>query len=182
MKRTQILLVACLIFTASTANSNPLPVVTERVDLERYSGLWYEISKYPNRFQRKCDRSTADYKLVGNRVKVTNVCFDTDGKVVDTIIGQAKVVDTETNAKLKVSFLPKWLRWTGIGAGDYWIIELGNNYDYVVVSEPKRKYLWILSRTPQMNDDLYQGILERLTKNGFDIQELKKNNWPMTII
>jgi lipocalin len=72
------------------------------------------------------------------------------------VTGIARVEDHVTHAKLKVNFVPSWLRWTGIGNGDYWIIDLDKDYTYAVVSEPTRKYLWILSRTPTMSQATYK--------------------------
>jgi apolipoprotein D and lipocalin family protein len=74
-------------------------------------------------------------------------------------------VDKETHAKLKASFFWPF-------SGDYWIIDLGENYDYAVVGHPNRKYLWILSRTPQMEESLYQSILERLRNQSYDLSKL----------
>jgi apolipoprotein D and lipocalin family protein len=91
---------------------------------------------------------------------------------MDTVKGKARVVDPITNAKLKVSF--SWPFW-----GDYWIIDLGEDFDYAVVSEPRRKYLWILARSPQMDDSLYAQILSRLREKGFDTSILEKNPAPV---
>jgi apolipoprotein D and lipocalin family protein len=81
--------------------------------------------------------------------------------------GKAKVVDKNSNAKLKVTFF--WPFY-----GDYWIIKLGNDYDYAVVGTPNRKYLWILSRTPQMDDKLYSQLIEYVKSKGFDVNNLIK--------
>lgn len=138
------------------------------VDLNRYTGVWYEIAKYPNRFQRDCDRdTTATYSLMENgKVKVLNVCFNKEGKE-KRAEGSAKVVDEVTHAKLKVTFF--WPFY-----GDYWIIDLDKDYQYAVVGEPSRNYLWILSRTPQMDDTLYQSVLKNITNAGYDISKLVK--------
>jgi apolipoprotein D and lipocalin family protein len=84
-----------------------------------------------------------------------------------TVKGKARVVDSATNAKLKVSFFWPF-------AGDYWILELGRDYEYAVVGDESRKYLWILSRTAQMDDAVYNGLLERARDRGFDISKLEK--------
>ena len=139
-----------------TGQSLP-PETVSHVDLKRYMGVWYEIARYPNRFQKGCIGSRATYTLLkGGEVSVLNECYEGSfsGRL-RSAKGKAWVVDKETNAKLKVSFF--WLF-----AGDYWIIDLDDEYSYVVVGHPKRKYLWILSRTKTMENDAYEGILRRL--------------------
>jgi len=95
-----------------------------------------------------------------------NRCTTHEGKVTESI-GWAKVVDEKTNAKLKVTFFWPFF-------GDYWILELGANYEYVVVGEPSRKYLWILSRTAKMDEAVYAGIAERLAAKGYDARKLER--------
>jgi apolipoprotein D and lipocalin family protein len=132
----------------ATAKEPELTVV-DSVELDRYLGTWYEIASYPAWFQRNCTAVTASYSLRDDGlIKVVNSCRkgSLDGKLKQST-GRAKVVDGETNAKLKVSFFgPFW--------GDYWIIDLDAEYRWAVVGEPKRKYLWILSRTRSMNDEV----------------------------
>ena len=140
------------------------------MELSRYTGTWYEIARYPNSFQKDCIHSSAVYKLKADgSVSVLNSCQKKG--VMKTAEGKARVVDPITNAKLKVSFFWPF-------SGDYWIIDLGEDYDYAVVSEPRRKYLWILARDPQMDDGLYAEILQRLREKGFDIRILIKNPTP----
>ncbi len=140
------------------------------VDIVRYMGTWYEIAKFPQRFEKGLVGVKADYTLLPNgRVRVLNSGYEGDfnGELRSTE-GTARVVDTSTNAKLKVTFFWPF-------SGDYWILELGKDYEYAVVGEESRKYLWILSRTPQMDESLYEGILSRLQEKGFDISRLEKN-------
>ena len=142
----------------------------ENVDIERYMGTWYEIAKFPQRFEDGLVGITATYSMLPNgKVKVLNKGYkgDFNGKL-KTAKGKAWVVDRSTNAKLKVSFFWPF-------AGDYWIIELGKDYEYAVIGEGSRQYLWILSRTPQMDQHLYEGILERLKEKGFDISKIEMN-------
>lgn len=144
----------------------PLEVVTF-VDLTRYAGRWYEISRYPHRFQTGCVGSRATYTLRSDgRIEVLNECYESSfsGKLRNAK-GTAKVVDTESNAKLRVSFFWPF-------SGDYWIIDLGKEYEYAVVGHPDRTYLWILSRTKRMDEKLYREILERLGAKGYDTTKL----------
>lgn len=138
-----------------------------RVDLERYTGTWYEVARLPNRFQKQCvGNVTADYaQLADGRIEVINRCL-TDGGVVDEAHGVARVVEGSDNAKLEVSFVSLFgwnLFW-----GDYWILDLGKDYQYAVVGEPKRKYAWILSRTPELPVQTRRHIDRLLTQAGYD--------------
>jgi len=134
------------------------------VELEKYLGKWFEIAHLPARFQEGCSDTTATYTLSKDRsISVLNECTR-NGKVKQAK-GKAKVVDKNTGAKLKVTFF--WPFY-----GDYWIIKLGNDYEYAVVGTPNRKYLWILNRTPKMDDNLYSQITEFAKSKGFNVENL----------
>ncbi|MDH3494622.1 MAG: lipocalin family protein [Acidobacteriota bacterium] len=144
------------------------------VDLDRYEGKWYEIARYPNRFQKKCvGDTTATYTIKKKGiVEVINECRKENGKM-DRAKGKAKVIDKESNAKLKVRFAPAWLSFIPAVWGDYWIIDLDeDNYGYAVIGDPSRKYLWILSRTPKLEEETYSKIVQRIESNGFDPEKL----------
>lgn len=150
----------------SLPSGPPLQTVSQ-VDLSRYTGLWYEIARYPNSFESGCEAVTAEYALLDNgRIQVVNTCRQNrvDGPKRDTV-GTARVVDQETNAKLKVTFFPPF-------EGDYWIIELDDDYNWAVVGEPSRRLLWILSRTPTLDPTVLDGILARLPEKGYDPAKL----------
>ena len=138
--------------------------VVPSVELKRYLGKWYEIAHLPARFQEGCSETTATYTLAedGN-IAVLNECRK-NGKLKQAK-GKAKVVDKTTRAKLKVTFF--WPFY-----GDYWIIKLGKDYDYAVVGTPNRKYLWILSRTPQMDNKLFSGLTDFAKSKGFELGNL----------
>lgn len=126
------------------------------VEISRYLGLWYEIASLPQWFQRDCFRVTAEYQLrEDGDLSVLNRCNkgSLDGKISEAH-GKAWSVDP-SNSKLKVQFFWPF-------RGDYWIIELGENYEYAVVGNPTRKYLWILSRTPTMEDSVYDKLIDRI--------------------
>ncbi len=144
-----------------------------QVDLQRYVGTWFEIARFPQRFQENCDQAEANYKIGDSgQVIVENKCIDTKDGSARNVQGIADVVDNKSNAKLKVSFVPVWMRWTGIGRGDYWIIDLAPDYSYAVVSEPQKQYLWILSRTPRMKIATFESIKAKLVATGFDLSRL----------
>ena len=149
-------------------NEPPLAVVSH-VDVSRYLGKWYEIARYPHSFEENCYAVTADYKLLDDgSIRVTNRCREggLDGKLKEAV-GKAYIADSQTNAKLEVTFF--WPFY-----GDYWIIDLAEDYQYAVVSEPDRQYLWILSRTPTMDTPLYEQLTAKLKNNGYDLSLLTK--------
>lgn len=161
-----LLLISCM--SQKKQAAAPLEIVPF-VDLTHYTGVWYEISRYPHRFQEGCVGSRATYTLRNDgKIAVLNECFEGSfsGKLRNAK-GTAKVVDTKSNAKLKVTFF--WPFY-----GDYWIIDLGKDYEYAVVGHPDRTYLWILSRTKKMDDKLYQEILGRIGAKGYDVTRLIK--------
>ncbi|MBN8706979.1 MAG: lipocalin family protein [Bacteroidetes bacterium] len=168
MKSKLIVFSILLVTLMSTQiKSQPLETVPN-VDLKRYAGKWYEIASFPQFFQKGCHCTTAeytltdeDYVIVENRCKKDSV----NGKET-SIKGKAFVVENSGNAKLKVQFFWPF-------SGKYWIIDLAEDYSYAVVSHPDRDYLWILSRTPKMDDVVYKQILERLKTKGFKLDKLK---------
>jgi apolipoprotein D and lipocalin family protein len=148
---------------------SPLEVVP-RVELEKYLGKWYEIARLPAKFQEGCSETTATYTLSKDgSVSVLNECMR-NGKV-KRAKGKAKVVDKATGAKLKVTFF--WPFY-----GDYWIIKLGNDYEYAVVGTPDRKYLWILSRTSRIDETLFSQLTEFAKSAGFEVENLIRTNQP----
>ena len=146
--------------------------VVGAVDLSRYAGRWYEIARLPNRFEKNCaDSVTATYTLRSDgKVDVVNRCRKENGEYT-TATGKAKIVDKKTNAKLKVTFF--WPFY-----GDYWILDLGPNYEYAVVGAPNRDYLWILSRTPQFDQQLYQRLLTKMATRGFETERMIRTSHP----
>jgi apolipoprotein D and lipocalin family protein len=150
--------------------------VVPSVDLSRYAGKWYEIARLPNRFQNKCaGEVTADYSLLeGGQLKVVNQCVQKNGQTARAE-GIARLADERgPNSKLEVRFAPSWLAWLPMVWGDYWIIDLAPDYGYSVVGAPDRKYLWILSRAPQMDEASYQRIVNQAAAKGFDVSRLIK--------
>ena len=152
-------------FGSDTDDERPVTTVHE-VNLERYVGVWYEIAKIPNRFQKQCVRgTTAEYTLrEDGRISVVNQCFKEDGRL-DDANGVAKVVDTKSNAKLKVSFV-SFLGWRPFW-GDYWVIGLDESYEWAVIGTPDRKYGWILARTPALDENTMEEIFAIIEHNGY---------------
>lgn len=158
---------------AAQAELAPLQTVAS-VDVPRYMGTWHEIAKYPNWFQKKCASSTqATYTLQANgQVQVLNRCKTDKGEWSEAL-GAARQIGGTTSPQLKVRFAPEWLSFIPLVWGDYWIIDLDPDYQWVVVSEPQREYLWILSRTPQMPAATYQTLLAKLEKLGFNLKRIE---------
>lgn len=167
-----IALVGCSKTTTERLQLAPLEAVPQ-VNLDRYLGTWYEIASYPQRWQEGCTGTTATYTLRSDgEIDVLNKCRkgSLDGPE-DVAEGRARVVDSESNAKLEVSFF--WPFW-----GDYWIIDLGPDYEYAVVGHPSRDYLWILSRTPTLDEETHAAILSRLEDMGYSLERLGKTKQP----
>ncbi|QIA06496.1 lipocalin family protein [Draconibacterium halophilum] len=144
--------------------------VVEELNLQRYLGTWYEIARYDHRFERGLVGVTANYSMrPDGKIKVVNSGYKNtlDGEYTESV-GKAKIPDPVNEpAKLKVSFF--WFFY-----GDYYVMELDEDYQWAVIGSSSDKYLWILSRTPQMNPDVYNDLLQRIANRGYDTSELIK--------
>ena len=159
-------LAACASPPVNRQSAEPLAVVPA-VDLDRYLGRWYEIARLENGFEKNCEGVTADYsRRDDDLIRVVNTCRvgapDGKARVAD---GKARVVDPASNARLEVSFFgPFW--------GDYWILDLTEDYSRSIVGEPSGRYLWILARTPVISEDSRADALARLEAMGYDVSRL----------
>lgn len=172
MKSLFLKIMLCSVALGAIANEGELRTIPA-LDVPRYMGTWYEIAKYPNRFQKKCIKDTrAEYELRANgTLQVTNRCTLDNGEV-DVVVGAARQVGDARSPKLEVRFAPEWLSFIPMVWGDYWVVDLDPEYQLVAVSEPKREYLWVLARTPTVNPRAYEELLARLEKQGFDIRKI----------
>ncbi|MFB3777545.1 MAG: lipocalin family protein [Bryobacteraceae bacterium] len=160
--------VSPVVLLQTEAEPAPMQVVPS-VDLSRYAGKWYEIARYPNRFQRSCaGETTATYTLrPDGKITVLNECRTAEGKM-KSAKGTARVASAKgPNTKLKVTFFWPF-------SGNYWIIGLDPDYRWALVGEPGRDYLWILSREPQMTEAAYAQVLEQARQQGYDTERLIK--------
>lgn len=142
--------------------------VVKELDLERYLGTWYEIARYNHRFERGLVGVTANYSMrEDGKIKVVNSGYkDSLSGEYSEATGKAKIPDPiKEPAKLKVSFF--WIFY-----GDYYVLELEENYQWAIIGSRSDNYLWILSRSPQMDKDVYQECLDKLTKRGYDVTKL----------
>jgi apolipoprotein D and lipocalin family protein len=167
--------VYCVVFllvglARSLAQTQPLETVPS-VDLQKYVGKWYEIAAFPQRFEKGCHCTTAEYELTDKGyVRVINSCRkDSPSGKMSVAKGKAFIVEGSNNAKLKVQFFWPF-------RGNYWIIDLAQDYSYAVVGAPDRKYLWILCRTTKMDEGLYQDIVKRIAQKGFDTSKLQRTD------
>jgi len=144
--------------------------VVRELDINRYLGTWYEIARFDHRFERGLVGVTANYSMRDDgKIQVINSGYKNrlDGAFSEAI-GKAKIPDPENEpAKLKVSFFLFFY-------GDYFVLELDDDYQWVIIGSSSDKYLWILSRTPQIEKDLYTALLEKLKRRGYDISKLLK--------
>ncbi len=167
------LLVPAFATTAAARQDLPPPQTVPYVDLERYAGTWYEIAAYPQRFQEGCTATSATYTLrEDGELDVVNRCRQgaVDGPE-RSVEGRARAVDPSTNSKLEVNFFgPFW--------GDYWILDLGADYEYAVVGNPDRDALWILSRSPTMDPAVFEAIVARAEAQGYDRDRLVRTVQP----
>lgn len=184
MKTKLLAILFCLISLSATANGGSAENAAQSsggvlrtipsLDVARYMGTWFEIAKYPTWFQKKCTGgSKADYSLMRDgRVQVINRCRLAGGDLSEAI-GVARQAGPSTSARLEVRFAPSWLSFLPFVWGNYWVIDLDDDYELVAVSEPNKEYLWILSRTPRIDPVRYNALLNRLQQKGFDLEKLE---------
>jgi apolipoprotein D and lipocalin family protein len=181
MKKTRmmwivlILLLAALAILAMAQRDRPLRVVPN-VDPTRYAGQWYEIARLPNRYQKRCAGEViATYTpRPDGTITVFNRCRLENGSEI-SVTGVARVAGKDQpNSKLKVRFAPAWLSFIPQVWGDYQVIALSPNYEHAVVGDPSRTYLWILSRTPTLDEGVYRQLLEEAQAQDFDVNLLQK--------
>jgi len=154
--------------------SASVPTTVDSVDLKKYAGTWYEIGRLPMYFQRNCASDvTATYveKTDGSGIKVINQCKAQDGSAISAE-GLAKPADA-TGSKLKVTFLPSWIRWVPVGRADYWVLARDADYKTALVGTPDKDYLWLLARSPNVSQETYAKYRQIAQKQGYDLKEFK---------
>ena len=147
-----------------------------KVDLQKYSGVWYEIARLPNRFQKDCAGDvSAEYTLrADGRINVVNRCREAGKQEPKEAAGVARIADEDngSNSVLEVRFAPAILSFLDSVWGDYRIIALDDNYRYVLVGSNDRKYLWVLSRTKALDDSVYKRLLAAAAEQGFNVDQM----------
>ena len=162
------------------AQDAPSPVAAiPSLDLQRYAGLWHEIARLPNWFQRRCVADvTANYELVDGGIKVVNECRAADSSRVRAE-GEARLADRDGPAsKLRVRFAPSFLSFLPFVWGDYWVLDLTDDYSAALVGTPDRRYLWILARQPTLDTATYTRLVDTAAREGFDVARLVRSGTP----
>lgn len=162
------------VFAATYTQAAPVQAV-DHIELSKYLGTWHEVARKPLSFQNKCDHNvSASYALNKNgNIEVTNRCYRKDGKLTQAR-GEAWLQNPPANSKLKVSFLPKAIRWLPVGRGDYWVLKIDQDYQTVLVGGPSKKQMWILSRTQNPDPAIIQAYLDYAQSMGYDLGDLIK--------
>jgi lipocalin len=165
MKKVIFNILTIMIF--ASANSQKSPSVVSVVDLKKYQGMWYEIARLPNYFERKLKCASATYTLRedGKITVVNQGNYISDPQRTSSVKGVAWIPDKNVPAKLKVQFFWPF-------SGNYWIMELDKDYRYVLVGDPSLKYLWILSREKIMDETTYRMLLQKAVDNGYDVKSI----------
>ena len=145
------------IFAPTKVDNEPVAI-----NLNKYLGKWYEIARFDHSFERDMEKVTAEYKLLPDgHIKVINSGYR-DGKFKETI-GKAKT--TNTSGLLRVSFFMNFY-------SDYRVLMIDKDYNYVLVGSSSPKYLWILSRTPQLDEEVLEIIIDAAQEKGYDTDNL----------
>jgi apolipoprotein D and lipocalin family protein len=169
MKNVHLIIISISLVLISCKSANKHLDVVQVVDIQKYSGKWYEIARLPNKFEKGLECVSANYTLIENgKIEVLNQGYSThDHSKIETAKGKAYIPDKNEPAKLKVTFF--WPFY-----GDYWIIYLDENYQYALVGDPSRKYLWILARRKTMEEITFQKVLGIARTKGFDVDKMEK--------
>lgn len=174
---------ACALTLAAAAagaqDAQRPPATIPSLDVPRYMGTWHEIAKFPNVFQRNCVAETrAEYSaLAPGRVQVVNSCRTADGSRLRAV-GEARQLGAADSPRLEVRFAPAWLGWLPLVWGDYWVLDLDPAYQLAAVGSPNRAYLWVLSRSPQVDPAALQALTQRLAAQGFAVEKLERTPQP----
>ena len=158
--------------TAAQINPSAEPKAVDAIDVQKYAGRWYEVARLPMYFQRNCASDVqAKYSLNADKtIRVKNQCMNKEGEL-DVSEGVA-YPQNDGNSQLKVSFLPKGLRWVPFSKGDYWVLRIDEDYQVALVGGPSHRYLWLLSRTPDMDEAVIEDYLNTAKAQGYDLSKL----------
>lgn len=176
MITTPLLALALTLPAGQDTARSPVRTVPS-VDLARYAGIWHEVARFPNRFQARCaGETTAEYTLLRDgQIRVVNTCRRSDGAMLRAE-GRARLARAGgPTSQLKVRFAPQFLSWLSFVWGDYWILDLTDDYRAVLVGSPDRKYLWILARTPELDAPTYERMVAAAAAQGFDVARLVRS-------
>ncbi|WP_426285762.1 lipocalin family protein [Luteibacter sp. E-22] len=170
--RTALVALIGSMATPTIVATTPVTAVAH-LDLARYAGTWHEIARLPMYFQRKCTGPvTARYvPQPDGTVAVHNECVTAEGATIASD-GVARRPEPFAQGKLEVRFAPKWLSWLPLAWADYWVVALSDDYQWAMVGQPGRKYLWILSRQPSLDRKTFEMLKARAVAMGYDLSGL----------
>lgn len=172
------LVAALTVAGPASGQEQPTPVrALPTLDLDQYAGRWYEVARFPNRFQKRCTADvTATYELLpDDEIKVVNTCLAAEGERIRAE-GRAKLADRDGPAsRLKVRFAPAFLSFLPMVWADYWVLDLTDGYRAALVGTPDRRYLWVLSREPEVDEATYDRLVSTAAAQGFDVGRLQRS-------
>jgi apolipoprotein D and lipocalin family protein len=169
-------LISLIILTLSLSSFAQTITTAEQVDVSRYVGKWYAHYALPQFFTRNCKGQTAEYEIINaKKISVLNTCLEKKGQTI--IEGQAVITNVKTNAELIVTFNNFFTRLFRV-KGDYNIMKIDPNYEYVLVGSVNRKSLWLMSRSPlEIPESILKEYLDLAKKDGFDTSKLVKSRF-----
>lgn len=156
----------CAWWACSRKTYPPLSTVPS-LNLDRYQGRWYEIASLPNSFQKGCSCTYAQYAMKATYMEVLNYCWLAEKNKSNTVKGKAFIVKGSNNSRLKVQFFWPF-------KGDYYVIDLADDYSYALVGHPNRQYLWLLSRKPHPDEAVFSHLYRKAAEHGFDTTRLER--------
>jgi len=173
-----LLLFGLILSSTGDTSQNQTVQVVPSLDLSRYAGTWYEIARFPNRFQQSCAGDvTATYTLLDNGdVEVVNRCRKDDGGWIEANGIARRLSEEEPTSKLQVRFAPAWLSFLPFVWGNYWVIDLAEDYSFALVADPDREFLWVLARMPSLDDTTYASLMETARRQGFDTSRVVRTS------
>ena len=173
-----LLLFGLILSSTGDTSQNQTVQVVPSLDLSRYAGTWYEIARFPNRFQQSCAGDvTATYTLLDNGdVEVVNRCRKDDGGWIEANGIARRLSEEEPTSKLQVRFAPAWLSFLPFVWGNYWVIDLAEDYSFALVADPDREFLWVLARMPSLDDTTYASLMETARRQGLDTSRVVRTS------
>jgi len=166
-----------LSITTTAVADEPL-ITVDQVELDRYTGKWFEIARIDHGFQKGCINSTAEYAVRDDGdIKVTNRCYVPKKNEYKKAVGRAWIKDKKTNSKLRVQFFLSRFKVSFL-SGNYWILALDDDYQHVMVGSPDRDYLWILARDSVMDSETLKALVDQAIEQGFDRERILFNPLP----
>lgn len=159
-------IIALLFIVSCSTTKDPGQSTVDHVDLQRFTGNWFEIARYETPIQADCGSAKITFKLIDKKVHINHACHEKEGGKTVHAHGEAEVVDKKTNAKLKASYVPVFQHW-GMFGGSIWIIGLDADYKYAVLGHPTHKHFWIIAREPEITPEKYEELVKLAESKGY---------------